>query len=186
MKYSYLAVFCLSLLSSAAQAQSVSGPRLVGRIGYETPTVSSEGDVYKLGSAVSFGVEGGFDLSLGRVTFGPYATYESSGVSICAGSECLNVKDNIAVGGRLGLPVGRGVAYAKLGYAELKLEAASGTLSATQTETGIQGAIGYEHNFGRSLFWMVEIDYSDFGNINGVSDVFMQRRHVATGIGVRF
>jgi outer membrane immunogenic protein len=48
--------------SQAAPAADFGGVRVEARIGYETPTVSEDNDVYKIGSAVSYGGELGFDI----------------------------------------------------------------------------------------------------------------------------
>lgn len=173
-----------------AHADETSGLRIEARVGYETPTVSGDGDIYKIGSAVSYGGEVGFDLKLGKnskLRFGPYATYEASSVSICDGGDCLSVESNLGVGGRLGYALSdSSVIYIKAGYAEFKLKATSGTFSGTQTETGIQGALGYEAKVAKKIFWFAEVNYGDYGALDGVPGVNLQRRQVVTGVGVRF
>src|SRR5688572_27017309 len=116
------AVFCVP---GAAYANDFDGPRAEARIGWETPTVSEDGDVFKIDSAVSYGGEVGFDLALGKtVVAGPYATYEFSSVDLCDGGDCLREDGNLGVGGRLGVALDKkALIYGKLGYARIKFTA---------------------------------------------------------------
>jgi len=168
-------------------AHGFGGVRAEARIGYETPTVSNDGDVFRIDSAVSYGAEVGYDLRLGRsLVAGPYATYEFSSVDLCDGGFCLSESGTWGAGGRLGLAVSpRVLAYGKLGYARTRftfrnpLTGAGGTASGG----GVQGAIGINLKLSRHIYGLAEVNYSDFGTLLGVN---LQRRHVAAGIGVRF
>lgn len=170
--------------SAAAPAGQFDGVRLEARLGYETPTVSDNNNVYKIGSAVSYGGEVGFDLRVGNnVVVGPYATYEFSSVDVCDGADCLSEDGNLGVGARLGFVAGRTLIYGKLGYARIRFTANSGGISGSESQGGVQGAIGVNVNFGRNLYGMAEINYADYGQFAGIN---LQRRHVAMGLGVRF
>jgi outer membrane immunogenic protein len=168
-------------------AHGFGGVRAEARIGYETPTVSGDGDVFRIDSAVSYGAEIGYDARLGRsVVAGPYATYEFSSIDLCADGFCLSESGTLGVGARLGFAVSpRVLAYGKLGYARTRftfrnpLTAAGGTASGG----GVQGAIGINLELSRHIYGLAEVNYSDFGTFLGVN---LQRRHVAAGIGVRF
>lgn len=181
------AISCL--LPCAASAQDFGGLRIEARLGYETPTISDvedgDDDIYKLGSAVSLGGEAGFDLRVGdRVTVGPYVTYEASNVETCDAGSCLGVKDNLGIGGRVGYAVGeRGQVYAKLGYARITLTGRLDGATDEESNTGVQGAIGYRMNFGRRLYGAVEANYGDYGDLY---DVKLQRRQVVAGLGIQF
>ena len=71
----------------------------------------------------------------------------------------------------------------KLGYSSLKLNANVDTLSGSETKGGVGGGIGVDVNAGKHLYWGVEANYSDFGQIEGIN---FQRRQVAAKVGVRF
>lgn len=191
MKY-YLAAFAaIACVPGIAAAQTTdatphfNGVRLEARIGYETPTVSDSGNVYKIGSAVSYGGEAGFDVRLGRnVVAGPYAAYEFSSVDLCDGADCLSEDGNLGAGLRVGFVVSpRVLVYGKLGYARIRFTASSGGLSGSDSDEGVQGAIGVNVNFGRHVYGLAEINYADYGRFEGIN---LQRRHVAAGVGVRF
>jgi outer membrane immunogenic protein len=172
-------------LPGVAYAQDFDGVRIEARLGYETPTVSGDGDVYKIGSAVSYGGELGYDLKAGNsVVVGPYATYEFSTVKLCDGGFCLKEKGNLGAGARVGFAVSPTVlVYGKIGYARITFKASSSFGSDTASKGGVQGAIGVDVNFGKNYYGFAEINYGDYGKFSGVN---LQRRHVATGLGVRF
>lgn len=162
----------------------LSGVRLEARIGYETPTVSDDSGIYKIGSAVSYGGEVGFDVRAKNVTIGAYAVYEGSSVSLCDGGDCLKENGNLGVGGRLGFVVApKVVLYAKAGYARISFNASSGGASADAHKDGVQGALGIDVNLTRNVYVMGEFNYADYGKLYGIN---LQRRHVAAGVGVRF
>jgi len=167
-----------------APAEQFAGVRFEARLGYETPTVSDDGAVYKIGSALSYGGEAGFDIRVGNsVVMGPYATYEFSSVDLCDGGDCLGEDGNLGAGLRVGVVTGRTLIYGKLGYARIRFTASSGGLSVSDSDGGVQGAIGVNVNFGRNVYGLAEISYADYGRFAGFN---LQRRHVATGVGVRF
>jgi outer membrane immunogenic protein len=161
------------------------GIRFELRLGYETPAVSDDGDVFRIGSAVSYGAEAGFDFRLGRsVVMGPYATYEFSSVDLCDGGDCLRENGNFGVGLRVGFAASpRTLIYGKLGYARIRFTATSGGISESESDGGVQGALGVNLDLGRNLYGMAEANYADYGRFVGIN---LQRRHVAAGIGARF
>jgi outer membrane immunogenic protein len=169
----------------AAPAQNFAGVRFEARLGYETPTVSDDNDVYKIGSAVSYGAEAGFDVRVSNsVVLGGYATYEFSSVDLCDAGDCLSEDGNLGAGVRLGFTAGsRTLIYGKLGYARIRFTATSGGISDSESDGGIQGAIGVNVNLGRNFYGLAEINYADYGRFAGIN---LQRRHVAAGLGVRF
>lgn len=190
MKIYLLGAAALASVPGIASAQDSAaadfdGVRIEARLGYETPTVSEDGDVYKIGSAVSYGGEAGFDFKLGdKVVAGPYATYEFSSVKLCDGGDCLKEEGNLGVGARVGFVVSPQVlVYGKLGYASIKFKASDGFSSASDTKGGVQGALGVDVNFGKNFYGLVEFNYADYGKFYGIN---LQRRHVAAGVGVRF
>lgn len=164
---------------------SFDGFRAEARLGYETPTVSGDGDIYKLGSAVSYGGEVGFDIAVSpTVTVGPYVSYEESSVELedDLNSVAIEVGRNYQVGGRVGIGLGGLVGYAKLGYSNIKLSLEGTSSDYSDTQGGIGGGLGVEGNFGKSTYWGLEGNYSDFGKFEGIN---LQRRQVAVKVGIR-
>jgi outer membrane immunogenic protein len=171
-----------------------SGARIEARVIYETPTVSSvisNNDIFKIGSAVAYGAEAGYDFKVGEaVVVGPYVNYEKSSVKSCDGFDCIKVKDNFAAGLQVGYAFSeRSQVYGKIGYAKLRLTAQVGnpalpsSFSVSDSGSGAQGAIGYEHGFGQNLYGRVEFGYGDNGEIGGIN---VQRRHAGVALGMRF
>ena len=184
MKKYLVAAAAVLCVPGAAYAGDFDGPRAEARIGWETPTVSEDGDVFKIESDVSYGGEVGFDLAVGKkVVVGPYATYEFSNVGICDGADCLNEDGNLGIGGRLGIAVGKSaLIYGKLGYARIRFTATAGGVTDSASDSGVQGALGLNLNFGKNAYGMLEVNYGDYGKFEGIN---LQRRHVVAGIGLR-
>lgn len=193
MKKILVAAAALSCLPGVAFAQDekpvnlFDGLRVEARLGYETPTISGDNDVYKIGSAVSYGGEIGFDLAVSRkVTVGPFVNYEFSGVELCDGGGCLKVDSNLAAGLRVGVEVSPKVAiYGKLGYDQLRLKATSGGFSGTDDKGGVYGALGAEFTVSKQAYVNIEMAYADLGDFYQTG-YFLQRRQVAAGVGFRF
>lgn len=162
------------------------GFRIEARAMYETPTVSSiveDDDVFKLGSAVAFGGEVGFDVAVGNaLVVGPYANYELSNVESCDGTFCVAAKNNFAAGLHIGYALTEsGQLYGKVGYSRLKLETTGP--DSTDNGSGAGFAVGYEQGFGENFYGRVEFGYADNGEIYGIN---FQRRHAGIAIGTRF
>lgn len=185
MKKYMVAVAAFACIPGAAVAQDFDGFRAEARLGWETPTVSDDGDVYKIESDISYGAEIGYDFKASeKVVVGPYATYEFSNVNLCDGTDCISEDGTFAAGLRGGLAVsGSALIYAKLGYSKIKISASSAGLTGSDSDDGIGGAIGANFAFGKNVYGLVEANYADYGSFYGVN---LQRRHVAAGIGVRF
>lgn len=170
----------------AGPDHSFAGPRIEARIGWETPTVSDgSGTVYKVGQAVSYGGEAGFDVAAGKkVTIGAYANYDVSNVEVCDGGDCLGEKGNLSAGARIGYAASPTVLiYIKGGYNSITMKAKSGTLTGEETKGGVGGALGVEFVVKKHVYAFVEGNYADYGDFFGIN---LQRRHVAAGLGVRF
>ncbi len=182
-----LAAATPAVAQTNSDTNSFDGFRAEARLGYETPTVSSDGDddVYKIGSAVSYGGEIGFDIAVSpTLTVGPFVSYEESSVELDVedSSASIEVGRNYQVGGRVGVGLGGLVGYAKLGYSNIKLSFDDTTLDYSDTKGGVGGGLGVEGNFGRSTYWGIEGNYSDFGKFEGIN---LQRRQLAVKLGVR-
>lgn len=193
MKKLLAAVAVLSCVPGIAAAQeekasnAFDGLRAELRLGYETPTVSGDGDVYKIGSAVSYGGELGFDIAASnKVTVGPYVNYEFSGVELCNGATCLKVQSNWSAGGRIGVAVSEKVAlYGKVGYASLSLKGSVGNTSGTDSKGGVYGALGAELSVAKKAYVNFELAYSDHGALYNTG-FNLQRRQASVGFGFRF
>lgn len=167
------------------------GLRLEVRAGIETPTVSDlddSDDLYKLGSAVAFGVEAGFDVAVSNtVVVGPYVNYDISTVKSCDGNDCGKAVDNIAAGLHVGVALNeKGQIYGKVGYSRLKLEFDVPSLNlppVSDSGDGVGFALGYEHSFGKSFYGRIEGSYADNGTIFGLK---WQRRYAGISLGTRF
>lgn len=190
MKKFYALAAVLAFVPGVAMAQDnddakLSGVRAEARIGYETPTVSDSSGIYKIGSAVSYGGEIGFDLKVGsKVQVGPYAAYEFSSVELCGSGACLKEDGNLAVGGRIGVAVSpKVVVYGKVGYARISFSLKSGSYTGTDSKDGVQGAIGVDFNINRNVYVMIEANYGDYGQFGSVN---LARRQLAGGVGFRF
>lgn len=189
MKKIFALAAVLAFVPGAAMAQDsdakFDGVRAEARIGYETPTISGDGQIYKIGSAVSYGGELGYDLKLGKsVVVGPYAVYEFSSVKLCDGTDCVKEDGNLGAGGRIGFAVSPKVQiYGKLGYARIRFTASDSFGSASESKDGVQGAIGVDFNINKNVYLLFEANYADYGQFEGVN---LQRRHVAGGVGFRF
>ncbi|MFD1787493.1 outer membrane protein [Sphingomonas floccifaciens] len=180
------AIAAAGVVPSVASAQNFNGPRIEARLGYETPAIAENDsdDIYKIGSAVSYGAEAGYDIRTKRVVVGPYVNYEVSGVKLCDDDICLAERGNFSAGARVGLVAGqRGLVYGKLGYANITLEARDGgSVIDSASKGGIQSALGYEFGLGE-FYGFVEAAYSHYGKFD---DINLERRQVAGGIGIRF
>lgn len=184
----------LSCASGLAMAQDASternpltGVRAEAKVGWETPTLSGNGNVYKIESNVSYGGEVGFDVALGRkTTIGAYASYEFSSVDICSAGSCLGEEGTLSAGAKLGFLVGRKASiYGKLGYGRFTLKAKSGAAVGSDNIDGVQGALGVELALSRHAYFAVEASYGDYGELYNTG-VNLQRRQLGAGIGFRF
>jgi outer membrane immunogenic protein len=191
-----LAAACVPGIAAAqdqdagTRANNFDGVRAEARVGWETPTVSDDGDVYKIDSNVSGGGEVGFDFALGKsVVAGPYAVYEFSSVKLCDSGVCIKEKGNLGIGARIGFAVGDNVLlYAKAGYTRIAMDLTVGSSVLPLDKDGVQGALGANLNFGKNVYGLLEFNYGDYGKLDkyGLSGIGLQRRHVAAGVGVRF
>jgi outer membrane immunogenic protein len=191
MKKFYALAAVLAFVPGAAMAQDndndgkFDGVRAEARIGYETPTVSDSSGIYKIGSAVSYGGEVGFDVKLGKsVVAGPYAVYEFSSVKLCDTGACIKEDGNLAVGGRLGVTVSPKVQiYGKVGYTRITFSANAAFGGGSDSKSGVQGALGVDFNINKNVYLMIEANYGDYGSYGSVN---LARRQLAGGVGFRF
>lgn len=164
------------------------GFRIEARATYETPTVSSieeEGDVFKIGSAMAFGGEAGYDFAVGdKVVVGPYAQYEFSTVESCEAGLCLSAEGYFEAGLHLGYATSEnGQLYGKVGYADQSYTFAGEGLEVTDSGKGFAFALGYEHSFGKNFYGRIEGGYADLGEVFTINT---QRRHFGVAVGTRF
>jgi outer membrane immunogenic protein len=193
-KFVFAALVACTVSAPAFAAEARDGARVEGRLMYETPTVSSiidNNDVFKIGSAVAYGGEVGYDFKVSNsVAVGPYVNFEKSSVESSDGFDSLKVRDNFAAGLHAGIALSEsGQVYVKAGYAKIRLLGQFGpigdpdSISIRDSGEGVQGAIGYEQGFGKNLYGRLEFGYADNGKIAGIN---VQRRHAGISLGARF
>jgi outer membrane immunogenic protein len=193
-KFVFAALVACTVSAPAFAAEARDGARVEGRLMYETPTVSSvieNDDIFKIGSAVAFGGEIGYDFKVSNsVVVGPYVNFEKSTVESSDGEDTIKVRDNFAAGLHLGVALtDSSQLYVKAGYAKLRLQGQFGlpgdpeSFFIRDSGEGVQGAIGYEQGFGKNLYGRVEFGYADNGKALGVN---VQRRHAGVSLGARF
>ena len=172
----------------AADTIARDGFRIEARATYETPTVSSieqNGDVFKIGSAMAFGGEAGFDIAVSdAVVVGPYAQYEFSTVEACEAGACLSAEGYFEAGLHIGYALNEdGQLYGKVGYADQSYTFEGPGLNATDSGKGFAFALGYEHSFSKNIYGRVEGGYADLGEVFTINT---QRRHFGVALGARF
>ena len=168
------------------------GLRVEARAMFETPTVDRDNTDdfdYKLGDAVAFGGEAGYDVALGnRLVVGPYGKYEKSTVESCADGACARITDYYEFGGHLGYALGpNGQLYGKVGYGEMGIEAEGtdsfGTFSESESSGGLAFALGFELGLGETAYVRLEAGQANVGEIFGLD---WKRQSAGGALGVRF
>ena len=165
-----------------------SGIRVESRAAIETPIFSgdpTDGETFALGRGMTLGWEGGYDLPVTRrLTVGPYATFERSNLENCDGKDCIWSRGTISGGLHVAYMRGEKTSYyAKIGYARLALEADVWGQQLSDSNAGVQIALGYEHVIADAIYVRMEGGYADNGRIFAVD---FQRYHSAIGVGMRF
>lgn len=171
----------------ATTPEARSGVRVELRATYETPTTDSldDDEVYKLGSAVAFGGEAGFDIRLGdRFVAGPYGQYERSSLENCDEGFCVRPTDYLEAGLHLGYATGgNGQVYGKIGYGQLGFETEGLGLDSKEEGKGLALSLGYEFGLGETLYGRLEGGFTNLGEVYGLD---FQRRHAGVALGARF
>jgi outer membrane immunogenic protein len=188
------------LVASPAYAQ-FSGPRIEGRLAYESVEATIEtGDPLDTGdeSAISYGAEAGYDLQLGPAIVGAYAGIEGSNLRTCQevfGDDegCIGQGRNIYVGGRVGFSVApRVMLYGKAGYSngsiEVSYENGFDDFEISSDYDGYHLGIGGELAIASGLYGRLEYVHTDYGDFEFDEDTLgdLTRGQLMVGLGLRF
>jgi outer membrane immunogenic protein len=166
-----------------------SGPRIEARAGWDHDVFSGEGDSLSR-SGVDYGTELGYDWVGHGVVLGGYAGIEGSSAKYCFDGDCAKAGRNITAGVRVGVPMGRGLVYAKGGYSNGRLRATEdGDLVAGENFDGWHLGAGYEMNITRHTYAKLEYVYTNYSTRNDdvdFGDIDYHRHQIVAGVGVRF
>ncbi len=201
MKISYFALAASTFLVAVPAHAQFSGPRVEGRLAYDSVEATIEtGDPLDTDdgeSAISYGVEGGYDLQLGQFVVGAYAGLEGSNLRTCeevfGGDEgCIGQGRNLYVGARAGYAVApRVLLYAKGGYSNGSVEIEYDGIAdfdANETFGGYHVGIGGELAVAAGLYGRIEYVHTDYGEFRFDPETFgdLSRGQVMVGLGLRF
>ncbi|WP_375383019.1 outer membrane protein [uncultured Sphingomonas sp.] len=208
-----LAVVCAGPAAAQQAYQSpvyaINGPRIELRAGWDDPvidaTVTSGGTTSKGSSGVSgvgYGGEVGYDITTGGAMLGIYAGIDGTTAKDCspvygADSFCVRPGRNIAVGARVGYPVGvNSDVYLKGGYSNGQVRAsyrdgfAADNLDGHDNFSGYHVGVGGELGLGRHAYTKLEYVYTHYSGykLNEGSDsgsLDAHRHQVTAGFGFR-
>jgi outer membrane immunogenic protein len=213
---SVAALLATASLAVPAQAESLTGFRVEGRIGWESVSASTkianpdddedeDGDelltVSDDENGINYGIEAGYDVPVGEwMTLGAYGGVELSDMDRCAeiaGDDlgCVGTGRNFTAGVRAGFAVSPTfLVYAKGGYSNGKVEFSYDFAETSQTRDGYHLGGGVELAFTSALYGKVEYVYTDYGTARFLSAdedlpgaaVGLSRHQVSAGIGLRF
>lgn len=215
----YLLGLVGALAASPAMAQqsdeaktangNIGGFRVEVHAGIERPNLNEEDSgvtyVAKLGSALAYGAEIGYDVPVSdRFTVGPYVSYDLANSDICDSASvpggnvdvCFDAKSNISGGLRGAAAVGtNGELYASLGYAkyaynysEILRNGQNQIVSAYANGDGAEGidvGFGYNHMISGNVYAGVGMRITELGDFEGTS-VNLQRFQGQVNLGLRF
>jgi len=177
--------------AAAQDAATFAGSRVEAQVGWERIDFDLGGygvedDTQE--SGITYGASVGYDVALGtNLVAGVEATLSySSTDGAFADSNALGYTfetgRELAVAGRLGVPVGsNALVYGKAGYTNLRVSAVSDdATTSTRTDLdGFQAGVGTEIALTPSTYVKGEYNYSDYED-----DI--SRHRILTGIGIRF
>ena len=177
--------------AAAQDAATFAGPRVEAQVGWERMDFDLgdygvEDDTQE--SGITYGASVGYDVALGtNLVAGVEATlsYSSTDGAFADGNALgytFETGRELAVAGRLGVPVGsNALVYGKAGYTNLRVSAVSDdATTSTRTDLdGFQAGVGTEIALTPSTYVKGEYNYSDYED-----DI--SRHRILTGIGIRF
>jgi len=205
VKIRFCALAASTLLVAVPAHAQFSGPRIEGRLAYDSVEATIEtGDPLATDdseSAISYGVEGGYDLQLGQFVVGAYAGLEGSNLRDCQevfGDDegCIGQGRNLYVGARAGFAVApRVLLYAKGGYSNGSVEVdyndngnGIGDFEASDSFDGYHLGVGGEFAVVAGLYGRIEYVRTDYGDFRFDPETFgdFERGQVMVGLGLRF
>ena len=192
-----LLALAAGIAATPAAAQSAGG-LYVGAIGgYEGVDVeTSDGTASASADSAVYGVNAGYDLSLGGAFVGVEGEYSASGsdtsfpASVGAARDGLETDGQYYLGVRAGFAVTPGIsAYGKVGYTALDTRAftSSGTLDDLEENAdGIRFGGGVQVQLPGPLEARVEYRRSNYGDVADGAFGDATTDQVVAGVGVRF
>jgi outer membrane immunogenic protein len=186
----------LTATPALAQANTAPGGFYVGALaGYQGLHVkSADGTATAKGDSAVYGVDAGYDVSLGGAFVGVEGEVSTSGGSNHFPSSFTGAYDGIKanaqyyVGGRAGVALTPGIAaYAKAGYTSLHTKAftSSGSLAELKDNAGgFRFGGGVQAHLIGPIEGRVEYRRSHYNDVNADGDATTNQ--VVAGLGVRF
>jgi len=203
MRLGLFACAAVTFLAAVPAHAQFTGPRVEGRLAYDSveatietgdPLATEDGE-----SAISYGVEAGYDLQLGGFVVGAYAGLEGSNLRTCQevfGDDegCIGQGRNLYVGARAGVAVApRVLLYAKGGYSNGSIEVeydggGPGDFEASDSFGGYHLGAGAEVAVVSGLYGRIEYVHTDYGEFEFDFDTAgdLTRGQVMVGLGLRF
>ena len=190
-----LAVVLAGTVSTPVLAQS--GFYVGGIAGYEGINVeSSNGSVSADASSAVYGVNAGYDLSLGSAFVGVEGELSTSGgttefpESFSGARDSLDADGQYYVGARAGVAVAPGIAaYGKVGYTSLSTRAFTSSSSLADLKDnaeGIRFGAGLQVQLPGPLEGRVEYRRSRYKDVNDGTYGDATTNQVVAGVGLRF
>ncbi len=183
--------------SASAPALAQGGPYVGAIAGYEGIEVeSSDGSFSADASSAVYGVNVGYDLSLGNAFVGVEGELSTSGGSTEFPDSFSGARDSLDAGGQYYLGARAGVAltpgiaaYGKIGYTSLSTEAftSSGTLDELKENTGgIRYGAGLQVQLPGPLEGRLEYRRSSYKDVNDANFGEATTNQLVAGMGLRF
>ena len=192
-----LAVAAILAGSASAPALAQGGPFVGVIAGYEGIEVESgDGSVSADASSTVYGVNAGYDLSLGSAFVGVEGELSTSGGStefpdsFSGARDSLDANGQYYLGARAGIALTPGVAaYGKIGYTSLSTKAftSSGTLDDLEENAGgIRYGAGLQLQLPGPLEGRVEYRRSRYKDVNDGTFGDATTNQLVGGLGLRF
>lgn len=195
-----LAVLGAGLAATPAMAQDAGAPGglYVGALaGYEGLNVdSADGTATASADSAVYGINAGYDISLGNAFVGVEGELSTSGGStsfpdsFSGAREGLDANGQYYVGARAGLALTPGIAaYGKVGYTALDTKAftESGSLSDLKENTdGLRFGGGLQLQLPGALEGRIEYRRSKYNNLADADQGDATTDQVVAGLGLRF
>lgn len=195
MKFAFVTAAVAALLSTSAMAADITGARVEGIIGYDSPQVSiDDEDVDDLGldfdmDGIVYGIGLGYDFAVQpNLSVGVDAEYtdSTSDFDYSEGTESLDVSigRDLYVGGRVTTAISDSFnLYGKVGYTNARVKArySNGTDSFSETDNGdgIRAGVGGQFALAGNSYLGLEYRYSNY-------EADVERHQVAASLGFRF
>ena len=190
MKKTILFAALLAATATPAAAQSFTGLRVEGHLGYDNVSIDDleDFDVDNDESGVLYGGGIGYDIALAGLILGVEANLDFTEAqyeqTLGGDFAAIDFKRDLEFAARLGTQLGsNALLYGKVGYSNARLKAivreGGVTLDEAANGDGLRLGAGVEFNFGTSLFAKAEYRYSNY-------EAGLSRNQLIGGVGFRF